>query len=478
MLVPVILAGGVGSRLWPLSREHYPKQFIPLIDKKFSLLQTTLQRLVNAPDVSSPIVVCNEEHRFMVAEQLRQLEIISPTIILEPSAKNTAPAVALAALKALASDQEAILLVLPADHLITDNSLFHQAIAVGGVQADNGRMVTFGITPTRAETGYGYIRSQLKSDTPNEKSMGQVFGVAEFVEKPNFAKAQSYVASGDYYWNSGMFMFGAQSYLQELGKFAPDILESCQKSFANIKQDLDFYRVDGKTFGACRSESIDYAVMEHTKAAVVVPLATHWSDVGAWAAIWDVSEHDAQDNVAIGDVVLENVRNSYLRSESRMIAAVGVDNLVVVETADAILVANKDQVQHVKAVVDQLKQQSRPEVIDHTQVYRPWGSYESIVNAQRFHVKRIIVNPGASLSLQLHHHRSEHWVVVKGCGLVTRGEEEFRLNEDESTYIPIGVKHRLRNPGKIPLEIIEVQTGSYLGEDDIIRFDDKYGRTS
>ncbi|MCF7982165.1 MAG: mannose-1-phosphate guanylyltransferase/mannose-6-phosphate isomerase [Pseudomonadales bacterium] len=477
MLVPVILAGGVGSRLWPLSREHYPKQFIPLIDEKLSLMQTTIQRLAGVPGILSPMIVCNEDHRFMVAEQLRKLEVESPTIILEPAAKNTAPADALAALKALAINEKAILLVLPADHLIRDNRAFHQAIAIGKKQAIKERLVTFGVTPTGAETGYGYIRSEKPTGIPNEIDDGAL-SVAEFVEKPNLTDAQRFVASGDYYWNSGMFMFTAKAYLEELGKFAPDILQACENSFRGIQQDLDFDRVDAQAFKACRSESIDYAVMEHTGKAVMVPLNTDWNDVGAWDAIWDVTQQDELANVAIGDVIVENVRNSYLRAESRMIAAVGIDNLVVVETADAILVADRNQVQQVKAVVDRLKRQSRREVTEHTQVFRPWGSYESIVNAHRFQAKRIIVNPGASLSLQLHHHRAEHWVVVKGCALVTRGEEEFRLNEDESTYIPIGMKHRLMNPGIIPLEIIEVQTGSYLGEDDIVRFDDKYGRKS
>lgn len=471
MLIPVILAGGVGSRLWPLSREHYPKQFIPLIDPEVSLLQSTVQRVAAIPDIAAPLVICNEEHRFMVAEQLRQLEVDSPKIMLEPVAKNTAPAVALAALKAAELDPEAKLLVLPADHLIQDNRVFRHAVAVGEGLIGNGQLVTFGVKPDRAETGYGYIRGDRDAavDKPFVK-------VAEFVEKPDARTAQKYVNSGDYYWNSGMFMFTASDFLKELERFAPDILKVCRKAYGAITRDLDFHRIDAEVFSSCRSESIDFAVMEKTENAMVVPLATGWSDVGAWTAVWGVSEQSKAGNVTLGDIILEDVQDSYFRAESRMIAGVGVAGLIVVETADAVLVADKNRVQEVKAVVEALKAQGRSEVTHHKEVYRPWGSYESLVDAERFQVKRIVVNPGASLSLQLHHHRAEHWIVVKGCAAVTRGDEEFRLNEDESTYIPIGMKHRLANPGKIPLELIEVQTGSYLGEDDIVRFEDQYGR--
>ncbi len=469
MLVPVILAGGVGSRLWPLSRENYPKQFIPLLDEEYSLMQSTLQRLEGIENVSPPMLVCNAEHRFMVAEQLRQLGIKDATILLEPVAKNTAPAVALAAIEAAAKNEEAVLLVLPADHLISSNKIFHKAIESGLAQAKQDKLVTFGIVPDRPETGYGYVKRA------NQMADG-CFAVAEFVEKPDVKKAAEYVDSGCYYWNSGMFMFSAKAYLKELGEHAPDILEACMHAYDSIYTDLDFKRVDEQAFSECRSESIDYAVMENTRNAVVVPLDTGWNDVGAWAAIWDITDQDHQGNVVVGDVMLDNTQGSYIRSESRLVAGIGLKDLVVVETADAVLIADRQSVQDVKNIVTRLKLDARREITDHTRVVRPWGSYESIVNCGRFQAKRIVVNPGAQLSLQLHHHRAEHWVVVKGCGLVTKGEEKFRLNEDESTYIPIGTKHRLQNPGIIPLEIIEVQTGSYLGEDDIIRFGDDYGR--
>jgi mannose-1-phosphate guanylyltransferase/mannose-6-phosphate isomerase len=469
LLVPVILAGGVGSRLWPLSREHYPKQFIPLLDAETSLLQSTLLRLKGLDQMAPPIIVCNDQHRFLVAEQLRQVGITDATILLEPVARNTAPAITLAAYEALSRDKDPVLLVLAADHLIKTEKKFHKAIAEGRSCAERGELVTFGVKPDSPETGYGYIRCASGEDG--------VQAVESFVEKPDASTAQKYLDSGDYFWNSGMFMFQASTLLEELGAWAPDILQACEQAFRTIHKDLDFHRISKECFDQCRSESIDYAVMEKTSNAVVVPLSCEWSDVGAWSAIWNVTDHDENGNVAQGDVLLESVKNTYLRSESRLVAALDVEDLVVVETADAVLVANKHKVQNIKKLVDRLKGLKRSEAKDHTQVYRPWGSYENIVIAPRFQAKRIIVNPGASLSLQLHHHRAEHWVVVKGCAEVTRGEDVFQLNEDESTYIPIGMKHRLGNPGIIPLEIIEVQTGSYLGEDDIIRFDDNYGRT-
>lgn len=406
----------------------------------------------------------------MVAEQMREIEVDSPTIMLEPMAKNTAPAITLAALRALELDEGAVLLVLPADHLIQSKGSFHHSVEVGAELARAGKLVTFGVVPNRPETGYGYIRRSKGKETDSS------FAVAEFVEKPDRETAQKYLSSGSYFWNSGMFMFSAKSLLEELGQHAPDILAVCREAYSTIADDLDFQRIDEQVFGQCRSDSIDYAVMEKTDNAVVVPLDTEWNDVGAWAAIWDVSDRDGKGNAVVGDVMLENASNSYVRAESRLVAGIGIENLVVVETADAVLVADKQRVQDVKSIVGRLKGNSRSETTDHTQVFRPWGSYESIVNAPRFQAKRIIVNPGASLSLQLHHHRAEHWIVVKGCAQVTRGEDQFQLNEDESTYIPIGVKHRLYNPGMIPLEIIEVQTGSYLGEDDIVRFEDNYGR--
>lgn len=468
MLIPVILAGGVGSRLWPLSREFYPKQFIALVDEQHSMLQSTLLRLKNLEGLAAPIVVCNEAHRFLVAEQLRQINIDDARIILEPEARNTAPAVTLAAYEALSIDDEAVLLVLAADHLIKSIEQFHQAVAVGVQCAQNGQLVTFGVKPDRPETGYGYIRCQ--------SSEGDHHLVEEFVEKPDKTTAQAYLDSGDYYWNSGMFMFRASTLLEELQQWAPDIQQACEQAYQTIRQDLDFHRISPESFAKCRSESIDYAVMEQTKNAVLVPLHSDWNDVGAWSAIWDVSDKDELGNATQGDVMLEAVTNSYVRAESRLVTALGVDNLVIVETSDAVLVANKDSVQDIKKLVERLKLEKRSELQNHTEVYRPWGSYESIIVQPRFQAKRIVVNPGSSLSLQKHHHRAEHWVVVKGCGRVTRGEEVFQLNEDESTYIPIGMKHRLENPGVIPLEIIEVQSGSYLGEDDIVRFDDRYGR--
>lgn len=468
LLIPVILAGGVGSRLWPLSREFYPKQFITLFDAQLSMLQATVARLEGIAGLAEPVVVCNEAHRFLVAEQLRQMEIQNARIILEPEARNTAPAVTLAAYEALTRNEDAVLLVLAADHLIQDVEKFHAAVDVGKRCAEAGQLVTFGVEPDHPETGYGYIRCQ--------QSTNDFHAVEEFVEKPDKVTAQKYLESGDYYWNSGMFMFRASTVLDELQQWAPDIQQACEAAFQTLHRDLDFYRVSAEAFAECRSESIDYAVMEQTGNAVVVPLASDWNDVGAWSALWEVSDKDTSGNVVQGDVLLESVSNSYVRSESRLVAGLGVENLVVVETADAVLVADKSRVQDIKTLVSELKQQQRTELQNHTRVYRPWGSYESIVSQPRFQAKRIVVKPGSSLSLQLHHHRAEHWVVVKGCGQVTRGEEVFQLNEDESTYIPIGTKHRLENPGVIPLEIIEVQTGSYLGEDDIVRFDDVYGR--
>ena len=468
MLIPVVLAGGVGSRLWPLSREFYPKQFIALIDKEQSMFQSTLIRLQGIEGLAPPIVVCNEAHRFLVAEQLRQINIEDGCIILEPEARNTAPAVTLASYQALTIDGDATLLVLAADHLIQDVKQFHCAVTIGLQCAENGQLVTFGVKPNSPETGYGYIRCQQ-----SEKNF-QV--VEEFVEKPDEITAQAYLDSGNYFWNSGMFMFRAKTLLEELERWAPDIQKACKNAYQAIDKDLDFYRVSQENFEQCRSESIDYAVMEKTENAVLVPLQSDWNDVGAWSAIWDISDKDGQGNATQGDVLLEGVNNCYLRSESRLVAALGVDNLVIVETADAVLVADKARVQEIKKLVERLKNKNRPELQNHTEVYRPWGSYQSIIAQPRFQAKRIVVNPGSSLSLQLHHHRAEHWVVVKGCGRVTRGDDVFFLNQDESTYIPIGMNHRLENPGIIPLEIIEVQTGSYLCEDDIVRFDDCYGR--
>lgn len=469
MLTPVLLSGGVGSRLWPVSREAYPKQFLALASD-LSMLQDTMQRTAGL-ESASPIVLCNEDHRFMVAEQLRQLSVDAAAIILEPEGRNTAPAVALAAFKALETDKNALLLVLPADHVIRDTEAFTQAVSLGIDEAARGTLMTFGIVPDAPETGYGYLRL----GAPKGENL---FVLDSFVEKPDAETAQSYLDSGQYYWNSGMFLISAQSYLDELKAFAPAIYEACERSLAGASSDLDFLRPEGDAFRACPSDSIDYAVMEHTTRGGVIPLDCGWSDVGAWSTLWQVSEHDDKGNVMLGDVMAEDCSNSYLRSESRLVAATGVDNLIVVETPDAILVADRDKVQNVKAIVNRLKDSGRSEAALHHRVYRPWGSYESLIEGDRFQVKRIIVNPGQTLSLQMHHHRAEHWIIVQGTAEVTCEENVFTLQEDQSTYIPLGHKHRLANPGKIPLELIEVQSGSYLGEDDIVRFEDVYGRSS
>jgi mannose-1-phosphate guanylyltransferase/mannose-6-phosphate isomerase len=469
MLIPVLLSGGVGSRLWPLSRESFPKQFQDLTSD-LSMLQETAARVDGLSDVAPPLVVCNEEHRFLVAEQFRNEKRSAGAIILEPEGKNTAPAVALAALRAVQSDAAAILLVLPADHVIRQVEAFCEAVEQGLPFAQDGQLVTFGIVPTSAETGYGYLKR-------GEELAPNAFTLAQFVEKPDLATAEGYLDSGEYCWNSGMFLFSAQAYLDELGKFQPAMLAACREAMAATQTDIDFLRVDPKAFAACPADSIDYAVMEHTDRAVMVSLDCGWSDVGSWSALWDVADKDAQNNYIHGDVLVEDVKNSYLRSQDRLLAAVGVDNLVIVETPDAVMVADKNRVQDVKAIVNKLKAAGRDEAKHQYRVYRPWGSYESLVEGDQFQVKRIIVKPGERLSLQMHHHRAEHWVVVKGTAEVVRGEETMILSEDQSTYIPLGTKHRLSNPGVIPLELIEVQTGSYLGEDDIVRFEDVYGRS-
>ncbi len=472
MLIPVLLSGGVGSRLWPVSRELYPKQFLPMTGTT-SLLVQTLDRVRGLPQIGAPIVVCNNEHRFMVAEQLREAGVHPAAILLEPCGRNTAPAVAVAALAALAIDADATLLVLPADHVIKHPNNFAAAVSQGLPAAQRGELVTFGIVPAAPETGYGYIR---RTDAPEGDDDG-VYRIAEFVEKPDRATAETYLTSGDYLWNSGMFLLGARSYLDELKALQPEMAGCLEESFLKAQKDLDFVRLDAETFARCPSDSIDYAVMEHTRRGAVVSLDCGWSDVGSWSTLWEVDDKDARGNAISGDVLLEDVDNSYIRAEARLVAAVGVDDLVVVETADAVLVAQRDRVQDVKAIVTQLKALARDEATVHTRVYRPWGSYESLVMAERFQVKRIVVNPGQQLSLQMHHHRAEHWIVVSGTATVTCDGKEFILAEDQSTYIPLGTRHRLANPGVIPLEIIEVQTGSYLGEDDIVRFEDVYGRS-
>jgi len=471
MLTPVILSGGAGTRLWPLSRELYPKQLLALTGERTMIQQTALR--LEGLAAAGPVVVCNEVHRFLVAEQLRQLGIEPQAIVLEPAGRNTAPAIALAAhaaLKAAGPDAAAdpLLLVLPADHVIRDVPAFHKAVHAALDAARQGQLVTFGIVPTSPETGYGYIQRGPAS--------GAVHRIARFVEKPSAAVAKDFVASGDYYWNSGMFLFGARRYLEELGRLTPEIASACAAAFAAAKADLDFTRVDKQLFEACPSDSIDYAVMEKTADAVVVPLAAGWSDVGSWAALHEASEPDAHGNVSRGDVICEDSEGCYLYSESRLVSAVGLKDHVVVETKDAVLVAPRSRVQDVKKLVFRLKEQGRYEHSLHREVFRPWGSYDSIENGPRFQVKRLKVKPGAVLSLQLHHHRAEHWIVVSGTARITRGDEVFLLEENQSTYIPIGVRHRIENPGKIPLHIIEVQSGSYLGEDDIVRLEDHYGR--
>lgn len=469
MLIPVLLSGGVGSRLWPVSRELYPKQFLPLADDKRTLFQQTLERLQGLPGLGEPIVVCNNEHRFLVAQQLREGGHVGGSILLEPIGRNTAPAIALAAIDALKQTEDAVLLVLPADHVITDWAALHRAAITAQSLAGEGHLVTFGIVPDQPETGYGYIRkgAVLRDDACS---------VSHFAEKPDLPTATSYLASGEYLWNSGMFVFRADRYLEELAEHAPQMLEACRQAYEAGSEDLDFIRIPKDIFAACPSDSVDYAVMERTQRAAVVPLDCGWNDVGSWPALWQTGSADAEGNVTRGDVMLRDVGNSYVRAESRLAAVIGLQDVVVIETPDAVLVSSKDAAQDVKHIVNALKKAGRGEALLHTRVYRPWGTYESLVESDRFQVKRIVVNPGQQLSLQMHHHRAEHWIVVKGTARVTCGDNELTLHEDQSTYIPIGSKHRLANPGKIPLEIIEVQSGSYLGEDDIVRFDDTYGR--
>ena len=462
-ICPVIMAGGSGTRLWPLSRAAHPKQFLRLHGED-TMLQTTAKRL-SGLDIQSSIIICNEEHRFFVAEQLREIDKLG-SIILEPIGRNTAPAIALAALTA---KDDPLLLVLAADHLIQDEDAFREAVIRAIPLAEAGKLVTFGIVPSAPHTGYGYIK--------RGKDIGEGFEVDAFVEKPSSDVAQDYFSSGDYYWNSGTFLFRASSYLEELKKFRPDILEQCQGSVMNVKTDLDFLRIDKEMFESCPAESVDYAVMEKTSHAVVVPMDAGWSDIGSWSSLWDISEKDSEGNSTHGDVILHNTRNSYVKSDNKLVAVIGVDNLVVVSTKDALMVAHKDSVQDVKMITESLKIQARSEWQLSREVYRPWGKYDSIDSGERYQAKRITVKPGAKLSVQMHHHRAEHWVVVSGAAQVTNGDKTFLLSENDSTYIPIGVTHALENPGKVDLELIEVQSGSYLGEDDITRFDDLYGRS-
>jgi len=464
---PVILSGGAGTRLWPLSREMYPKQLLALTSR-YTMLQDTALRLAGIAGARAPIVVCNEAHRFTVAEQLHALDLEPSAILLEPAGRNTAPAVALAALKAQELDADATMVVAPADHVIRDARAFQLAADVAAELAQSGKLVTFGVVAHSPETGYGYIRRGA--------GQGPAYPVAQFIEKPPLDVAQQFVASGDYFWNSGMFVFKASRYLRELAAFAPDILEAATAAYRAAKVDLDFVRIDKAAFDACRSESLDYAVMEKTHDAVVLPLDAGWSDVGSWSSLFDALPSDEDGNVLQGDVLVHDTRDCFVHSTSRLVTAVGMDDHIIVETKDAVLVAPKERVQDVKELVAKLKKAGRSEYAWHREVYRPWGSYDSIDDGDRFQVKRLSLKPGGILSLQMHHHRAEHWIVVQGTARVTCGDKTFLLSENESTYVPIGAAHRIENPGKVPLHIVEVRSGTYLGEDDIVRYEDAYGR--
>lgn len=467
-IVPVILSGGSGTRLWPLSRSTFPKQLLPLVSDK-TMLQETLLRISDWAEVVQPVVVCGNDHRFLVAEQLRQINITPKAIILEPFARNTAPAIAAAALKLQSEDL--LMLVLPADHVITDVLAFEAAVRRASLVATQGKLVTFGIEPTHPETGYGYIQSGHMLSAAEG-----CFEVARFVEKPDAATAQQYLAAGNFYWNSGMFLFKPSVFLDELKQYAPAIVDAVTAAVAQSYKDLDFVRLHEASFAESPSDSIDYAVMEKTKLAAVVPASMGWDDVGSWTALKEVQPNDEAGNATRGDVYLKNVNNTLVRAESRFVAVVGVKDLLIVETSDAILVAHRDCAQDVKKIVDHLKTSGRSEHKVHPRVYRPWGWYEGIDVGERFQVKRIMVKPGEKLSLQMHHHRAEHWVVVSGSAMITVDNVTKLYTENESTYIPIGATHRLENPGKLPLHLIEVQSGSYLGEDDIVRYEDTYGR--
>lgn len=467
-MIPVVLAGGSGTRLWPLSRRLYPKQLLSLNTPR-TMLQETVLRLKGLPNLVNPIVICNQAHRFMVEEQLQEAGIRAGRILLEPVGRNTAPAIAICALEALKHHDEAFLLILPADHFITEPESFRDLVRKGLHDAEDGHLITFGILPDNPETGYGYIRK-------GKALPSGAFRIGRFVEKPSLDLAREYLASGEYFWNSGMFLFRASAVLEELRRFVPDILSACEKALEKARTDMNFVLLDPKAFESSPSDSIDYAVMEKTEKGAVLGLDTGWSDLGSWEALWQVNEKNEDANVTKGDVFTWDVKNSYLHAESRMLAAIGLENHIVVETSDAVLVAPRDRVQEVKRVVDHMHREKREEAVSHRRVYRPWGSYETVAQGDRFQVKRITVKPGGILSSQMHFHRAEHWVVVHGTAVVWKDEEKVLLREDESIYIPLGTKHRLENPGKIPLELIEVQSGAYLGEDDIVRYDDVYGR--
>ena len=470
-ITPVILAGGSGSRLWPLSRTLRPKQFLKLLND-LSMLQSTLLRLKNISNVSKPIIVCNEDHRFLVSEQLLEIGILDAQIILEPSARDTAPAIAVASLYTQDKiDSDSLILVLAADHDIKNTQAFELAVEQASKAAISGSLLTFGIVPESAHTGYGYIKT-------TNKDSDIILDVSQFVEKPDEETAQKYLDSGEYYWNSGMFMFQASVIISELKKHQPELLQACQKALFNSDVDLDFVRLQPNAFSAAPSISIDYAIMEKSSQVKLVPLSAGWSDVGCWKSLWEISDKDCNNNVCVGDVIAQDTSNSYIRSSQKLVTTLGVDNLVIIETQDALLIADKSKVQKVKNIVSTLKDKDRYEIKHHRHVYRPWGYYDSIDSGSRFQVKRIVVKPGAKLSVQMHHHRAEHWIIVKGIANVTCGENIKLLRENESIYIPLGEVHALENPGKINLELIEVQSGSYLGEDDIVRFEDRYGRSA
>jgi mannose-1-phosphate guanylyltransferase / mannose-6-phosphate isomerase len=471
MIHPVILSGGSGTRLWPMSRTLYPKQLLGLLGRD-SLLQQTVRRVADGQGFSAPLLVANEEHRFIIAEQLREIAVAPRALLLEPVGRNTAPAACIAALTLSETEPDPLMLVMPSDHTVGDVAAFEAAIERAVVAARAGALVSFGIAPERAETGYGYIRR----GGPLEGAEG-VFAVAEFVEKPGPEQARAFVASGEHSWNSGIFLFPANVYLDEMERLRPDMVAACRKALATAQRDNDFIRLGREEFSGCASDSIDYAVMEHTRRAAIVPVSMGWSDVGSWDALWEMGAKDQSGNSIEGNVVAEDTRNCYLRSEAGLVAAIGIEDLVVVATADAVMVAPRNRTQDVKRLVARLVEDRREEADALPTVHRPWGSFTSIHNGHRVQVKHIIVKPGGKLSLQMHHHRAEHWVVVQGTAKIRRGDEEMMLSEDQSTYIPIGTAHRLENPGKIPLHLIEVQSGSYLGEDDIIRLEDSYGRS-